>query len=256
MARKATGKSTPVEQGLPVRQLSHFHPPPGCFLFQRSEVWAPMRTPCWGRRSWAAPGASPARVRLAPQAPTEARPTPRVKAALLPPSQQRCFLAACPVAPRDTQERTRSLSRGCKVGRARGQHGPPAGRTGQQGNASLPSASQRRKSAAPSPQPGSRRPGSLPGCSSRARLAAGLLLPARNRQAHLGAARSGAGTPGEAVGGTAVTPHLTTRAGPGSQLARAKEAHLSLPGPGCSGPEILPPARRPPAPGLRPGTYP
>lgn len=42
-AWKATGNSTLVEEGLRVqiyllRQLSHFHPPAGCFLFQRSEV--------------------------------------------------------------------------------------------------------------------------------------------------------------------------------------------------------------------------
>lgn len=95
-------------------------------------------------------------VRLHPPAPKASADVPQPLSgphcSLLPSTISLCL--ACPVAPRDTQERKLSLPRGCKVGMAQERHGPPAKSTGQQGNANKPSASHFGQRTPSSPAPG------------------------------------------------------------------------------------------------------
>lgn len=210
-AWKAAGNSTPVERGLPVqisllRQLSHFHPPPGCFLFQRSEVWAPMRTPCWGSRSWAVPGASQAGVGLVPKAPAAVpHPVSRLHGSLHPSTtsswQPARWLPGTRRGGNDPSQEAARLARPADSVA----HQPGAQVSKERPTAHLPASSA--KAWLPARPPGSQRPGQglLPGAPSPLpRLRAALPGP-RTARSHLGAARSGAGTPEEGVGGTAVT---------------------------------------------------
>lgn len=159
-AWKATGNSMLVEQGWPVQSyllwlLSHFHLPlhSCCFLFQRSEVCVPMWTPHWCSRSRAVPGTSPITgcIRMPPWYPLICHSP--YQGCTAPSIPRTTFSGGLPGGSQEYAGEKTLLSKGHKVGVARGQHGPPARDTGQQGNAHNPSASQLSKSIASSPTP-------------------------------------------------------------------------------------------------------